>query len=564
MPAEASVRHLRREEKLAQGGAGPWFEEATHVASVVAEKESAKVDDAEDARECWMPLRPGGTVTRVWSATEVPELVDEWLWNGRVPTRHVTAIVGPKGAGKSYLVAELVAKISSGDPWPDEPNTRREPAKVLVISAEDELPNDIMPRLRACGANFKNVRLVDFREEDGTPGEITPEAIEMVIDRTPGLKLIVVDPFANMLGASNDRRLRNLRTLLYRLARMAAARGIAIVLVNATDKVSTGKMSPYGVDVVPFLNAGARAVWSVDEDPAEHGRFLWLNGRNNFSGGRTGLAFRVNRGIAWDPEPVELNAEELKPARRPMTKVARAADWLRVYLAARPRTAVEVRRDAALAGISRGALYEAKGVLGIPSDKETDTAAGRWHWVLPEWCREENESVSPQDSNILARFAETLRASCNVPVAVGDAAGSTPALADGSAEVQSGSESDQTADALVPAEGKDGESPEDSKIMVPVSDAAERARGGVGRPTVAEEGGVKRPAPSNDLAAEGGVVSAAPGSQRSGERKSARQRARKLAKALKQSKSRTALTHPPSEIGLPGNRKLGENREDRS
>lgn len=76
---------------------------------------------------------------------------------------------------------------------------------------------------------------------------------------------------------------------------------------------------------------------------------------------------------------------------------------MKEFLIEGPVAAAEVRRAAALAGIARGALYEAKGKLGILSVKETDTPNGSWSWRLPE-----ETAVSAEDSNILVRLVRSL------------------------------------------------------------------------------------------------------------------------------------------------------------
>lgn len=137
------------------------------------------------------------------------------------------------------------------------------------------------------------------------------------------------------------------------------------------------------------------------------------------SWGQLSLGFRIEgepERIFWDPEPVELRADDFQPVNRRITKVARAGGWLRGHLREGSRTALEVQRDAALAGITCGALYDAKRRLGVHSDKETHTANGGWRWSLPAWCAEEEEKRDwPEESKIRARLAEALRRSCDVP-----------------------------------------------------------------------------------------------------------------------------------------------------
>src|SRR5689334_15283559 len=67
----------------------------------------------------------------------------EWLWPGRVPVGRLTLVVGERGLGKGALVADLVARVSRGNPWPDRADTsspqRSAPqGNVIVVCSEDE------------------------------------------------------------------------------------------------------------------------------------------------------------------------------------------------------------------------------------------------------------------------------------------------------------------------------------------------------------------------------------------------------------------------------------------
>lgn len=412
-----AVRHECRPHRQGREGTGPFARGAFRVAKSVGRGQAAvqrrfenEIEDEDRLdSECCLPFTVGGQVVTVCRASEVPDFVDDWIWKGRVRSGHVTAIVGPRGAAKSLLVAEIAARLSNGEPWPDDPAAPSTMAETLIITGEDEVANEIKPRLRAAGADLTNIHLADFRQYDGTPGRITINAINKLIDTLElgNLKLIVIDPFGNLVGQRKEHR-EEVRTLLHQLKRLASALGLAIILVNATDAVGSAKTGRNDVDVVSFLHAGARAVWTVDEDPAQPGRYLWLCARNNLAGGRTGLAFRIDRDsgrIAWETEPVELRPDDVQPTHRRATKVACAGDWLRGYLHGGARTSLDVQRDAALAGISRGVLYDAKGRLGVLSAKTTDTADGPWDWSLPDWCRHEKPCNLPQDSKISTAVA---------------------------------------------------------------------------------------------------------------------------------------------------------------
>ena len=200
-------------------------------------------------------------------------------------------------------------------------------AETLIITGEDQVSNVIKRRLRTCKADLDNVHVVDFRHDDGTPGEITVEVIEKMADSLHGLKLIVIDPIDDLLGVRSERGLGQLRKLFHQLARMAARRGFGVILVNATDKLSTGKIRQYGVDLLPFLEAGT-AVLDARERPGQRpidssGSVALQPGTCAQTGWRSASTGRLGT-FQWDPEPVELKAEK-SPAREPSGDQGRPA-----------------------------------------------------------------------------------------------------------------------------------------------------------------------------------------------------------------------------------------------
>ena len=64
----------------------------------------------------------------------VPEPV-EWLWHNRIPHGKLTGIIGNPDRGKSTLLLDLAARVSTGTPMPD--GAPVEAAGVVILSAED-------------------------------------------------------------------------------------------------------------------------------------------------------------------------------------------------------------------------------------------------------------------------------------------------------------------------------------------------------------------------------------------------------------------------------------------
>ena len=93
-----------------------------------------------------MQLRQGRPILR--RMDDVRSAGVRWLWPGKIPAGKLTMLIGDPGLGKSLLALDVAARVSQGDPWPDDPphTPLRKPADVLLLSAED----DASDTLRHC------------------------------------------------------------------------------------------------------------------------------------------------------------------------------------------------------------------------------------------------------------------------------------------------------------------------------------------------------------------------------------------------------------------------------
>ncbi len=82
-----------------------------------------------------------------------------YIWPGRVPRRGITLVGGPRRVGKRLFVHDLIARVTSGKPWPDGATTGTV-GKVVLLEAEEDLATTTQPRLGAAGAKGLYVQLV--------------------------------------------------------------------------------------------------------------------------------------------------------------------------------------------------------------------------------------------------------------------------------------------------------------------------------------------------------------------------------------------------------------------
>jgi hypothetical protein len=74
----------------------------------------------------------------------------EWLRERRIPRGKLTLLDGDGGLGKSTILLDIGARVTTGRPMPGETNgAEREPRSVLYLSAEDDWGDTVRPRLEA-------------------------------------------------------------------------------------------------------------------------------------------------------------------------------------------------------------------------------------------------------------------------------------------------------------------------------------------------------------------------------------------------------------------------------
>jgi putative DNA primase/helicase len=88
----------------------------------------------------------------------------DYVWKGRLARGKHTLFAGEAGEGKSQIMAYIAARISKGEAWPAQGYTKN-PEKapqgyVIILSAEDDPEDTLVPRLIAAGADLKFVKIL--------------------------------------------------------------------------------------------------------------------------------------------------------------------------------------------------------------------------------------------------------------------------------------------------------------------------------------------------------------------------------------------------------------------
>ncbi|HEV3083594.1 MAG TPA: AAA family ATPase, partial [Gemmataceae bacterium] len=327
--------------------------------------------------------------------SEVAPCAVPWVWPGWIPAGKITVLDGDPGTGKSTLLIDLAARLSRGRAMPD--GQAAGPAAVILLTAEDNLADTVRPRLEAADADL--ARCHSWRAVEGSRQLLLPRDLGLLERRVQetGARLLIVDPFFAFLdGRLDGNRDQHVRICLSQLSGLCERHDLAAVLVRHLTKRGPQKALYRGGGSIGIIGS-ARAGLLLARDPERPtGRILAGTKRNLAEGGpslalhletvtETGTG-RICR-VVWDG-PCQQEADQLlAPAAGPneQGRLREAVEFLRTFLGNCPRSATDVFRVAATAGIMPITLRRAKEILGVYSEKDKYNFEGHWCWVLPGW-----------------------------------------------------------------------------------------------------------------------------------------------------------------------------------
>lgn len=354
----------------------------------------------------------------IWGDKVKVEFID-WLWPNRWALKMLSLMVGIGGVGKSTLLLYMIAQITTGRPWIDDPpGTVREPADCILLSAEDQPGNVIIPRLMAMQADISRVCILKGKKitmDDGQVGLVGLDTLSKdktgdldmlleVLDKAPNPKLVGIDPYTAYMGSkadSNDNIA--VRSFLRPLGEIAADYNVAMIGITHLNKKEDCAAENRVLGSVGQQNI-ARMAWLVSQDPDAVDRryMVWLKG--NDCPRNTGLAYRLMNvlvkqpgterkefysSVCFEKDPIHKTAHELlapkpKKSGRPR-KQTNASEWLESVLSEGPVDSKLIYEEGEALGYSSATLNRVKKsmkILGIPIRDTFNGKVLRWDWRL--------------------------------------------------------------------------------------------------------------------------------------------------------------------------------------
>ena len=292
----------------------------------------------------------------------------EWLWYPYIPYGKITILQGDPGEGKSTMMIQLAALVTTGKAMPDGSGDKV-PGNVIYQAAEDGIEDTIKPRLVAAGADCGRIA---FLENDENPITLDDERLEQAINDTQA-RLLVIDPLQAYLGVDNDMQKSNsTRSVFGRLAKVAERTGCAVVLIGHMNTSSRTK----------GIYRGLGSILLVGRDSSNPYYRIMIQIKNNLAPEGKAFVFELNPylGFNWIGQEEHEMEDLLFQRSKGESKLDKAKEYLKLLLNGSDMPCVDILEKMRTTGIGTRTVEQAKKDMGIVSYKLGD----KWYWRLSE------------------------------------------------------------------------------------------------------------------------------------------------------------------------------------
>ena len=165
----------------------------------------------------------------------------DWLWQWRFALGKLGLIVGLPDEGKGQTLCDIAARVTRGLEWPCNEGHAPQ-GNVVLLTAEDDIEDTIIPRLLAAGADLNCIEIVKMvRTNDSKRMFSLVSDLELLrkkIISVTNVKLIQIDPVSAYLGLGqiNSYRTTDVRAVLSPLVDLASQLKVSVIGVMHFNK----------------------------------------------------------------------------------------------------------------------------------------------------------------------------------------------------------------------------------------------------------------------------------------------------------------------------------------
>lgn len=297
-----------------------------------------------------------------------------WLWYPYIPYGKITILQGDPGDGKSTLMIDLIAKLTTGSALPDG-SVCADDINCVYQCSEDTLSDTIKPRLVKAGADCEKVAYICDEEETLT---LDDSRIEKSVSETHA-KLLVLDPLQSFLSQNGD--LQNairIRILMKKLKIIAEKHGCAVVLICHLNKAEN-KKNLYRILGSIDITASARSVLMTQRDNEDRNLRYLTHIKSNLAPEGDSFAYRLGsqKSVEWIAKCPAAFTDQDGNLIMKQSKTELAEKLLKVLLGNGEQPTSVILEKMNDFDLSERTVREAKKSLNIKAKRKN----GIWYWA---------------------------------------------------------------------------------------------------------------------------------------------------------------------------------------
>jgi putative DNA primase/helicase len=350
-------------------------------------------------------------------AADVKMKAIRWLWPDRFAIGKIGIIGGLPDRGKGCIASDMIGRITEGLEWPCGEG-RAPKGKVILLTAEDDIEDTVIPRLVAVGADLKCVEIIRMVKSKNGERQFSLISdlplLKRKLKEIGGVISVMIDPMSAYFGVNkiDSYRTSDVRGVLSPLKDLAEQEKTSIIGIMHFNKNTnvTNAMLRLS-DSLAFVAASRHAYVVVDEPDSK--RRLFTKAKNNVATRETkALAYTlegvivgtdeetresiVAPRVVWALDHVDMTADQALAAEsgtgERMSAKDDAVEFLATVLADGPRAVREIEdeaRAACLLGATQSIsqykpMRAARDALGVEPYQQKGQKAGGWFWALPD------------------------------------------------------------------------------------------------------------------------------------------------------------------------------------
>lgn len=310
-----------------------------------------------------------------YADVETKEL--EWLWFPYIPKGMVSIVQGDPKSGKTFMLIDIISRITRGDYIPFSED-KFEMGNVVLLNSDDPVEYALKKRLKLQNADVEKVFTIDENIKKLYFKDLS--RLEKLIEEKQPL-LIVIDPIQAYMGDGDSNSMVQVRNALSPLKIIAEKYNVSIVLVQHLKKGNETKAIYKGAGSIDFVGF-ARSMMMVIKN-TENDERLFLHSTSNVTKEGHCLSYKItNDGLEWLEDKGEVDVNEVANQDN-NTKFENAKNFILGCIASKKEiSANELQQLRNVGGFSERTFNGARSYLNQNNKIHSSKKNGRTYWNL--------------------------------------------------------------------------------------------------------------------------------------------------------------------------------------